>query len=282
MDVLPTYRTAPTRDVYLAYMNSPAWRVTRNNKLREVNWRCERCQAKRDIQVHHTSYANFTHESNEDLEVLCANCHRDEHLARPDQTSLGLYLKLASEAVKADPWATIADLSETVKLRCVALDIPLLPERIKSALAVVCGRLHPPSIPRERRQLDDLRSINENGPLTAEEARDVFCRLDLAGSGVFRALIRTMPTPENMPDDPRTHEAKVRRQAVEFLKNAPAKRPSTMSRLQAIFHDEEGPCWLDQTLSGTPAAVRRVINPGWRNGRNSAAHKRGHFSTVKS
>lgn len=134
--------------------------------------------------MHHVSYERLGREWDRDLEVLCDMCHRGEHLENPDQTSLGLYLKLASEAVSKNPWASIADLSEVIKLRCVELRIPLLPERIKSAISVVCGHRLAVQPPQTFKEVGEIRGR----PVTHEEARDFLCRLGMVGG------LKTMPT----------------------------------------------------------------------------------------
>ncbi len=193
MDVIPTIRTAPppaARDFYLAYLNSPDWRRVRNRALKLAGWQCSRCPSKRELQVHHKTYERLGKERDEDLDVLCENCHRGEHLENPDQTSLGVYLKLASEAVRANPFGSIADLSETVKQRCVDLKVPLLYERIQSAIGVVCGNRLKNSAPQTSQEA--VASSSPDRPLSHPEARELLMRLNTAGLDLSR-LLRQMP-----------------------------------------------------------------------------------------
>jgi hypothetical protein len=62
-------------ELYTTYMISPAWRVVRRRKLREVGWCCEVCRARRRLQVHHRSYAHLGHESLRELRVVCVRHH---------------------------------------------------------------------------------------------------------------------------------------------------------------------------------------------------------------
>jgi hypothetical protein len=145
--------------------------------LRDAQWRCGRCGSKRDIEVHHTTYERLGKEWDSDLEVLCVNCHRGEHLENPDQTSLGVYLKLASAAVRATPFASIADLSDDIKTQCAKLKIKVVPDRIHAAIAVVCGnrlKTQPPQ------NCEEIRAADFR-PLTKDEARDFMCRLEMHG-----------------------------------------------------------------------------------------------------
>jgi hypothetical protein len=134
--------SAAARDFYLAYLNSPAWRVTRNRALRLANWRCRRCEGKRDLQVHHLTYERLGREWDQDLEVLCDSCHRGEHLEVGDQGPLGIYLRLARVALRAEPFHSFADLSADVKALCARHRVPADPYRIERALGLLgCERL---------------------------------------------------------------------------------------------------------------------------------------------
>jgi hypothetical protein len=149
MDVIPTIRAGEPPSHYLAYLNSPGWRVVRNRALKRSGFQCSKCPARRELHVHHKTYERLGMERDSDVEVLCSTCHRGEHLENPEQTSLGIYLRLASAALKLEPFASIADLAEAVRQMCAKHKIQANPARINSALAVVCGnRLQ--SAPREQ------------------------------------------------------------------------------------------------------------------------------------
>lgn len=64
---------------YDAYLTSEHWRQTRRRKLRAVDNKCERCGATRKLQVHHKHYRTLFAEADEDLEVVCQDCHRRIH-----------------------------------------------------------------------------------------------------------------------------------------------------------------------------------------------------------
>ena len=230
MDVLPLIRTAPpsaAREFYQAYLNSADWRSRRNRALKLADWCCQRCASRRELEVHHNTYERLGREWDSDLDVLCFNCHRGEHLDRPEQTSLGVYLKLASEAVRKSPFDSIANLSESMKRRCVELQISVVADRVHAALAVVCGNRLQTEPPRRQQQ------VNQGRGLTKEEARELWCRLDIAG------LAKHLPSRDGSPEALRAHEQKVRRQADEFRGSAPREtRRSPLERLAAIFTGE--------------------------------------------
>lgn len=67
---------------YLAYLDSPEWWATRKLAIRRADYQCERCRACGPFEVHHRTYRTLGCEADEDLEVLCPACHRDERLPR--------------------------------------------------------------------------------------------------------------------------------------------------------------------------------------------------------
>lgn len=145
MDVQPPIRAGAPPSHYQAYLNSSAWKTTRNRALKRSGYQCAKCPARRDLEVHHLTYERLGLEHDNDVEVLCVLCHRGEHLRNPDQTSLGIYLKIASVALKHDPFASVADLADMVKTACAKLKIPAPEGRINSALALIIGnRLQAP------------------------------------------------------------------------------------------------------------------------------------------
>lgn len=146
MTVIPATRAAG-REFYLTYLNSPSWRATRNRALRLANYRCQKCGGKRELQVHHLSYERLGREWDQDLEVLCDDCHREHHIEAAQDTTLGRYLKLARVALRERAAGTIADLNADVKALCAQYKIPADPRLIEKALSLLIGDLV-----RERRQ----------------------------------------------------------------------------------------------------------------------------------
>lgn len=136
MDLTPAISTR-----YRAYLQSVGWRKTRNRALGRAQFQCERCGAKRHIQVHHRSYERLGCESDADLEVLCRDCHEGEHVQQMHDAggNQRLYLKLANDVLRAHPFDSIADLADAVKTECARLKIPYAQHQIDTALGLVCG-----------------------------------------------------------------------------------------------------------------------------------------------
>ena len=64
---------------YLSYLQSPKWRKKRNAALEKAGHKCQLCNSKRNLHVHHKTYRNIGNERPEDLIVLDARCHMKFH-----------------------------------------------------------------------------------------------------------------------------------------------------------------------------------------------------------
>jgi 5-methylcytosine-specific restriction endonuclease McrA len=67
---------------YEHYLASAAWRRVRRLALRRARWRCERCGARGQLDVHHRTYRRLGVERPEDVEVLCPSCHEQADTER--------------------------------------------------------------------------------------------------------------------------------------------------------------------------------------------------------
>lgn len=79
-------RTVPVRPhelramPYEEYLQTPHWKRKRENKLRAAGRRCQVCNRSSIIlNVHHRTYDRLGEELDEDLTVLCRECHRVFH-----------------------------------------------------------------------------------------------------------------------------------------------------------------------------------------------------------
>jgi hypothetical protein len=64
---------------YVDYMASPEWKSLRKRILSTRN-KCEKCGASDcELHLHHLTYENFKHEKDEDMQVLCYDCHSEVH-----------------------------------------------------------------------------------------------------------------------------------------------------------------------------------------------------------
>lgn len=113
-----------TAENYADYLQTPWWRKRRNQALADAGWTCERCLARKGLQVHHRSYTRLGAELREDLEVLCRTCHEGEHLSRDQQQHAGVYFKLVREVVRSGRFERLADLFDAVKDACAAARVP--------------------------------------------------------------------------------------------------------------------------------------------------------------
>lgn len=64
---------------YYRWINSNAYRKKRNEKLKEVGYKCELCGSAKNLQVHHITYDNLGYEPLDDLLVVCRKCHEELH-----------------------------------------------------------------------------------------------------------------------------------------------------------------------------------------------------------
>ena len=81
---------------YLKYLASKDWKIKRAVALISAGYECERCKTDNHLEVHHITYDRLGFERPDDLRVLCAACHADEH-GRPNRTDRVLSLREASE-----------------------------------------------------------------------------------------------------------------------------------------------------------------------------------------
>ena len=68
-------RTMP----YRLYLQTPEWRERRGRQLATAAYRCQVCNARDRLQVHHRTYERRGAEYNRDLIVLCDGCHELFH-----------------------------------------------------------------------------------------------------------------------------------------------------------------------------------------------------------
>lgn len=157
------YRSMP----YEQYLRTARWYSTRNLALSRARYRCERCQANSQLQVHHVSYERLGDEANEDLQVLCRGCHLGHHV-NDVTTNRSVYLAIVSAALKAERFTHLADLIEEVKVRCAKLKIDYSVGQVQAAIARLDdGRL---GIQAPKKIMELLDEGRDNAPLTRAEA----------------------------------------------------------------------------------------------------------------
>lgn len=226
-DVLPAIRTARARDFYLAYLNSPAWKTRRNRALQLADWRCQRCSGKRDLQVHHRTYDRLGREWDQDLEVVCAACHEAHHLEATAASPIGIYLKIAGDALRAQPFADVAELSAATKQLCATHHVRYDGPQIHRALELVTGR-------RFVRMPNRSREHESPSPaaITAQDAHKILRRLEVA-LGVS-VIPQRMPASGPSPADQAAHEARLKAQTIA-VHRASRQREPLRKRIDQMF-----------------------------------------------
>lgn len=74
-----TYKPSQAVD-YREYLASPEWQEKRAIALRRAGYRCQLCAThSRNLDVHHNTYERLGNEDQEDLFVLCRDCHQRFH-----------------------------------------------------------------------------------------------------------------------------------------------------------------------------------------------------------
>lgn len=231
MDVIPTIRTPASRDFYLAYLNSTDWRRRRTRVLQRVGHRCERCNSKRELQVHHKTYERLGAELESDLEVLCLLCHEGETIKQTEASDSRIYLKLASEALRVRPYDSIAELSEATKRLCAQHHVLYNGPEVHRAVELVTGtRLthHKPQPKEDDLQPDPLHT-------SPAEAHEYLCRIGLQ-CGAIEFIVKPFPSLEKTPAEQAAHERTIARQIQEFKQQYPrARRRPIGERLDDIF-----------------------------------------------
>lgn len=71
------------KEDYQAYLQSEAWRIRRKWKLERAGFRCQVCNSDGELHVHHRTYERIGDEREDDLTVLCADCHAIFHKKVP-------------------------------------------------------------------------------------------------------------------------------------------------------------------------------------------------------
>lgn len=112
---------------YQAYLNSPRWQAIRKRLYREYEYKCAMCGSPKNLNVHHITYENLGEEKDEDLTVLCQQCHSDIHGKRTFFDDLCLAWERLFEEWEAE---TDKDEKEikNIQLKIIDKAMELVPE----------------------------------------------------------------------------------------------------------------------------------------------------------
>lgn len=64
---------------YGEYLRTPEWKLRRQQKLEQANYRCQKCGKTQGLEVHHLNYERIGFEWDADLIVLCEKHHDQAH-----------------------------------------------------------------------------------------------------------------------------------------------------------------------------------------------------------
>jgi len=83
---------------YEEYLKSQHWINTRNKALVRAKYKCQLCGEKeKALHVHHNTYENKGNEKDEDLIVLCEDCHARYHNKISQSSKLKENKRIAEE-----------------------------------------------------------------------------------------------------------------------------------------------------------------------------------------
>lgn len=69
---------------YRQYLKTHHWKKTSDEAKRKAGFRCRLCNASGELHTHHRTYEHRGGEPEEDLIVLCADCHGKFHDKLPE------------------------------------------------------------------------------------------------------------------------------------------------------------------------------------------------------
>lgn len=69
---------------YSEYLSTEHWKDVRDRALKRAKNRCQLCNGADGLQVHHRTYENIGHEHQEDVIVLCRECHKRHHFSEKE------------------------------------------------------------------------------------------------------------------------------------------------------------------------------------------------------
>jgi len=64
---------------YKKYIQSEIWRSFRNRIFKKRGFKCELCDSKKNLQLHHITYERIGKEDENDVIILCQECHKKAH-----------------------------------------------------------------------------------------------------------------------------------------------------------------------------------------------------------
>ena len=78
---------------YHRYLDSEDWKRKKKFAIQLADYKCEDCEEKGYLEVHHSNYKCLYHERFDDVHVLCRTCHIEEHEIRRWQAAYRTYME---------------------------------------------------------------------------------------------------------------------------------------------------------------------------------------------
>lgn len=129
------------RGTYKELLKDRRWQKRRLEVLAAAGWKCQKCGStddKKPLDVHHTFYipghAPWKYE-NDDLRVLCEDCHKLEHRLPPSPAQTAREER--SRAIRSTEAQIVARVEELQQQRAGALPRTPIEEEIESAQAQI-------------------------------------------------------------------------------------------------------------------------------------------------
>ncbi len=77
--LVPSAGSDNRRPDYAIYLQSPLWKERARLARERAGQKCQICNGRGPLEVHHRTYERLGHELPEDLTVLCRSCHSTFH-----------------------------------------------------------------------------------------------------------------------------------------------------------------------------------------------------------
>lgn len=88
------------KEGYLEYLRSAKWAKVKIKVYKRFGKKCAKCSATKSLQVHHLHYRTLGIERYQDLQILCASCHKLEHERLRDLIKVKEVPKIAPKTTK--------------------------------------------------------------------------------------------------------------------------------------------------------------------------------------
>lgn len=145
---------------YYKYIKSRKWKKLANRLKKEQPY-CSECRSKENLAVHHLTYERLGNELDEDLTVLCDDCHKETHGITKEKKMTEIERKYA-ESKKIKKEAILLNLIIANKMAALA--------KFEEALSNGEGFLDEDTISSVKKSIEEIKS---NGNLNICEGENL-------------------------------------------------------------------------------------------------------------